>query len=194
MSRAGGGAGDVRRRAVFLDRDGVLNRASVRDGIPRPPETPDDLHVLPGVEEACAALHARGFLLLVVTNQPDVARGTQRLETVEELNGLLADLLPLDEIVVCAHDDTDRCACRKPLPGMLLDAAARWNVDLGESFMVGDRWRDVEAGRRAGCTTVFLDRGYAEPVPEAPDVVVRDLREAVSWILASTGAPAEAAR
>lgn len=179
------------RRAVFLDRDGVLNRALVRDGRPYPPADEGELELLPGVEEACAELRRAGFLLFVVTNQPDVARGTQRLDAVEAIHRRLAEALPLDEIVTCPHDDADECACRKPLPGMLLDAASRWDVDVAASFMVGDRWRDVEAGRRAGCRTVFLRRGYAEPVPEAPDAVVSDLREAARWILA-VSTPTEA--
>jgi D-glycero-D-manno-heptose 1,7-bisphosphate phosphatase len=190
--RADAAAG--RRRAVFLDRDGVLNRALVRDGRPYPPADAAGVELLPGVEEACAALRRAGFLLVVVTNQPDVARGTQRLEAVEAIHRRLAEALPLDEIVVCLHDDADGCSCRKPLPGMLVDAAARWDVDLGASFMVGDRWRDVEAGRRAGCRTVFLDRGYAEAMPEAPDATVRDLREAARWILGASDPSPGAAR
>ena len=180
--------GANRGRAVFLDRDGVLNRADVRDGRPYPPADVSELDLLPGVEEACVALRRAGFLLVVVTNQPDVARGTRSRSSVDELNRALAERLPVDDIVVCPHDDADRCSCRKPLPGMLVDAASRLGVDLAASFMVGDRWRDVEAGRRAGCRTVFLRRGYSEPVPEAPDATAPDLPAAVRWILA--GAPA----
>jgi D-glycero-D-manno-heptose 1,7-bisphosphate phosphatase len=175
--------GPAGRRAVFLDRDGVLNRAKVVDGMPLPPATVEELVLLPGVEQACRQLHEAGLLLIVVTNQPDVARGTQTMAAVEALNRELSSRLPLDEIRVCPHDDADRCQCRKPAPGMLLDAAREHGIDLERSVMVGDRWRDVEAGHRAGCATVFLDSGYSERSPEAPDLTVGTLGEAVPWIL-----------
>jgi D-glycero-D-manno-heptose 1,7-bisphosphate phosphatase len=173
----------AKRRAVFLDRDGVLNRSHVVDGVPRPPDSPQDLELLPGVEDACRTLHEAGLLLIVVTNQPDVARGTQTLETVEAINRELSARLPLDEIRVCPHDDADECDCRKPAPGLLLDAAREHEIELESSVMVGDRWRDVEAGRRAGCGTVFIDSGYPERPPEGPDLTVGGLGEAVPWIL-----------
>jgi D-glycero-D-manno-heptose 1,7-bisphosphate phosphatase len=175
----------MKRRAVFLDRDGVINRALVRDGKPYPPATIDEVEVLPGVAEALARLRAAGFLLLVVTNQPDVARGSQRHEVVEAINGRLLAELPLDEFFVCYEDGPD-CPRRKPNPGLLLEAAAKYDIDLGRSFMVGDRWRDVEAGRRAGCRTVFLDYGYREQQPpHPPDWTTDSLACASTWILAA---------
>ena len=160
----------------------MLNAAIVRDGVPCPPAGPDEVEVLSGVEEACSRLQAVGFELVVATNQPDIARGTQTVDVVERINGVLLAALPLDEIVVCPHDDSDGCDCRKPKPGMLVAAAGRRGIDLSASFMVGDRWRDVEAGRRAGCRTVFVDRGYDAP-SAPPDVTVSDLAEAAVWIL-----------
>jgi D-glycero-D-manno-heptose 1,7-bisphosphate phosphatase len=174
---------DRSRRAVFLDRDGVINRAVVRDGKPFPPATETDLEVLPGVAEALARLRTAGFRLVVVTNQPDVARGTQRRDVIDRMHARLAALLPIDEFQVCDHDDGDGCACRKPAPGLLQAAARTGGLSLRDSYMVGDRWRDVEAGRRAGCTTVFIDRGYDEPRPDRPDAVVHSLPEAADWIL-----------
>lgn len=170
-------------RAVFLDRDGVLNRAVVRDGRPYPPREPAELEVLPGVEDACARLRAAGFDLVVVTNQPDVARGTLAADAVERLNRHLQQAVAVDEIIVCPHDDADDCACRKPRPGMLLAAAERRGLNLSRCYMVGDRWRDVEAGRRAGCRTIFVDHGYDERSPDASDAIVAGLREAANWIL-----------
>jgi D-glycero-D-manno-heptose 1,7-bisphosphate phosphatase len=170
-------------RAVFLDRDGVINRAVVRDGKPYPPGGLEDLEILPGVAEALARLRAAGFRLVVVTNQPDVARGTQRREVIDAMHAALAAALPLDEFRVCDHDDKDACHCRKPEPGLLEDAARDAGLSLPDSFMVGDRWRDVEAGRRAGCTTIFIDRGYTERPPDKPDVMVSSLSEAADWIL-----------
>jgi len=172
------------RQAVFLDRDGVLNQALVRHGKPYPPAALAELQIVPDAPDALAALQAAGFLLIGVTNQPDVARGTQHREVVEAINAVLLATLPLAEILVCYHDDGDGCACRKPQPGLLLHAAATYEIDLPASFMVGDRWRDVEVGRRVGCRTVLLDYGYRERSAESPpDCTVRSLSEATRWIL-----------
>lgn len=174
---------NLRRRCVFLDRDGVINRAIVRDGKPYPPSCLDDMEVFPGVEGALARLHQAGFLLIVVTNQPDVARGTLSREVIEEINRDLASRLPIDEFRTCYHDDKDGCDCRKPLPGALLAAAALHNIDLHASYMIGDRWRDTEAGQRAGCKTVFIDYGYAEEQPAKFDYCVESLAQAAQIIL-----------
>jgi D-glycero-D-manno-heptose 1,7-bisphosphate phosphatase len=171
------------RRAVFLDRDGVINRALVREGKPYPPASLAEMEVLPGVARALAALREAGFLLIVVTNQPDVARGTTSREVVEEINKHLAARLAIDEFRTCFHDSGDGCDCRKPLPGALLAAAKTHGIDLGKSYMVGDRWRDTEAGQRAGCKTIFIDYGYDEKKPESVDYRVRSLMEATQIIL-----------
>lgn len=171
------------QKAVFLDRDGVINRAPVKDGKPYSPASIEELEILPGVPEALTKLKEAGFLLICVTNQPDVARGRQNRDTVEAIHKLLLDELQLDEIIVCYHDDADRCRCRKPLPGMLEDAARRYSIDLAKSFMVGDRWRDVEAGIAAGCRTFFIDYGYDEQQPQSGAVMVSSLYEAVQIIL-----------
>lgn len=170
------------RRAVFLDRDGVLNRAEVREGRPYPPDLAG-AELLPLVAEACAALKLAGFLLIVVTNQPDIARGTLDQAASRAVDDWLREELPIDDIRVCPHDDGDNCMCRKPRPGLLTDAAVDWRVTLALSTMVGDRWRDVEAGQRAGCRTVFIDRLYSERRPDEPDLVVGELAEAVPWIV-----------
>jgi len=171
------------RRAVFLDRDGVINRAIVREGRPYPPATAAELEILPGVEDALVRLRAAGFRLVVVTNQPDVARGTQRREEIDAMHVRLADALPIDEFRVCDHDDPDGCDCRKPKPGLIEGAAREGAISLADSYMVGDRWRDIEAGQRAGCATIFIDRGYHERRPENADAVVGSLPEAADWIL-----------
>lgn len=173
----------LRRKAVFLDRDGVINRSLVKDGKPYPPSSVEEVEILPGVPSAIRELKDAGFLIICVTNQPDVARRTQNRQTVEAIHKFLLRLLRLDEIMVCYHDDNDRCQCRKPLPGMLLDAVARFSIVLEESFIVGDRWQDVEAGQRAGCTTVLIDYHYAETERSQPDARVSSLPEAVDWIL-----------
>jgi D-glycero-D-manno-heptose 1,7-bisphosphate phosphatase len=170
---------------VFLDRDGVLNKVRLVDGNPHPPRSASELEIISSSVEACQRLRQAGYLLVVVSNQPDVARGTETLAGVKALNDLVGSRVAVDEFVVCPHDDADGCDCRKPAPGMLTAAAERLNIDLRRSFMVGDRWRDVEAGQRAGCRTVFIDRSYAEGEPRAPDLIVDELFEAVPFLLAA---------
>ena len=177
------GIPDGNRRAVFLDRDGVINRADVRAGRPFAPLRLEDLEILPGVAPALGRLHDAGFRLVVVTNQPEIARGTLGRDVVDAMHASLAAALPLDEFRVCAHDDADGCDCRKPKPGLLQMAARDGGLDLHDSFMIGDRWRDIDAGRRAGCTTIFIDRSYDEPPPPAPDATVASLSDAADWIL-----------
>jgi D-glycero-D-manno-heptose 1,7-bisphosphate phosphatase len=174
---------EVRSRpAVFLDRDGVLNRPVIRQGRPYPPGSLGELDVYPEAAAALRRLLVAGFVLVVVTNQPDVARGTHSREVVDDINRELCRQLPVAAVYACFHDDADGCRCRKPAPGLLLDAARDLGIDLNRSFMVGDRWRDVEAGRRAGCQTVFIDRQYSERSPQSPDLVTTGLAEAASWI------------
>jgi transaldolase len=177
-------------RAVFFDRDGVLNDAVVLDGLPYPPHTLAELRISPEVPALVARLRAAGYLAIGVTNQPDVARGRQTREVADALNQAVRAGAALDAMLVCYHDDTDGCRCRKPAPGLLEAAASRYNIDLQGSVMVGDRWRDVEAGRRARCRTVFIDYDYreAKPMPP-PDVTVRSLEEGVAWVLADSPAP-----
>ena len=171
------------RRAVFLDRDGVINRAMVRDGKPYPPANLAEMEILPGVLDALTKLHNAEFMLIVVTNQPDVARGTTPMASVEEINHYLYSCLPIDEFRTCYHDSGDGCDCRKPLPGAIMAAAIQHGIALGGSYMVGDRWRDIEAGQRAGCKTIFIDYGYDEKQPESVNYRVRSLKEASQFIL-----------
>ena len=170
-------------RAVFLDRDGVLNRALLREGRPHAPGSLDELEILEGVPQALAQLRAAGFLNVVVTNQPDVGAGRMPRGAVEEIHRHLLETFPIDAVRACFHTDADACACRKPKPGMLLDAAREMEIDLARSFLVGDRWRDVGAAQAAGCRAYFVDLGYAEKRPEKPYVAVKSLPEAVAKIL-----------
>jgi D-glycero-D-manno-heptose 1,7-bisphosphate phosphatase len=176
----------MRRSAVFLDRDGVINRAFIRNGTPYPPVSLRDLEILPHVPEALRALKAQGYSLVVVSNQPDVARGTASRELVDSIHERLKGELGLDAIFTCFHDDADECDCRKPKPGLLFRAARDLGVDLTSSFMVGDRWRDVEAGRSAGCRTLFVDYGYRESPSHVCDFRVGSLLEASGIILAES--------
>ena len=173
------------RRAVFLDRDGVINRALERDSKPYPPTSLAEFEILPDVPAACARLKAAGFLLVVVTNQPDVGRGTLEKEIVETIHAGMCQQLPIDRVEVCYHSGQGRsdCDCRKPRPGMLLRAAKELGIDLARSWMVGDRWRDIDCGHAAGCRTIFIDRGYAEALKQQPHFRAKNLLAATEIIL-----------
>ena len=155
----------------------------MRDGKPYPPASLVELEILPGVHEALQKLHDANYLLIVVSNQPDVARGTMKKEDIELMNDFLSSQLPIDDFKICYHDSNEKCSCRKPLPGALFEAAKKYNIDLSKSFMVGDRWRDVEAGVSAGCKTFFINYQYAEQKPDAPDFIVSSLLEVKKIIL-----------
>jgi len=173
----------VKKRAVFLDRDGVLNDVVLREGKPYPPASFAELTIADDVVSSLQELKALNFLLIAATNQPDVARGTTSRSRVDEIHAKLMQLLPLDDIRVCFHDDSDGCLCRKPLPGLLTMAAEDYQIDLANSFMIGDRWRDVEAGQQAGCKTIWLRNEYNERGPHVPpDFTTTTLSQAVQWI------------
>jgi D-glycero-D-manno-heptose 1,7-bisphosphate phosphatase len=172
--------------AVFLDRDGVLTEAPIVDGVPQSPRLASEMRILPDAGPACEALRTVGLTLICVTNQPEIARKNLDPAELEAMNEILQVSLGLDDVVVCPHDDADGCDCRKPLPGMILDAARRHGIELAASFTVGDRWRDVDAGRAAGTVTIFIDRGYDEPLRERPDVTVGGIQEASAWIIEQT--------
>jgi D-glycero-D-manno-heptose 1,7-bisphosphate phosphatase len=171
------------KRAVFLDRDGVLTEAPVVDGLPQSPRLASEMRIVPEAAPSCEALRTVGLTLVCVTNQPEIARNNLDPAELEAMNEILQRALRLDEVVVCPHDDADRCDCRKPLPGMITAAAERHGIDLAASFTVGDRWRDVNAGKAAGAVTVFVDRGYDEALRAEPDVVVGGIQEASEWIV-----------
>lgn len=176
------------RRAVFLDRDGVLNESVIRNGKPHPPATVRETSIVLDAAHSLRRLKSCGFLLVVVTNQPDVRRGTSKREDIERIHGFLRHHLPLDDFFVCYHDDEDKCTCRKPLPGLLLEAADKHGVELRTSYLIGDRWRDIDAGVAAGCRTVFIDQNYKERRPQfLPDGTVYSLSQAVDWILDQEG-------
>jgi D-glycero-D-manno-heptose 1,7-bisphosphate phosphatase len=170
-------------RAVFLDRDGVLNANLIRNNRPYAPRRLEEFEVLPGVEEAVRQIKAAGFLTIVATNQPDVADGITPRATVDAMHAELHRRMPLDDIKICFHNNAAHCSCRKPLPGLLLEAAANHGIDLATSYMVGDRWRDIKAGQAAGCHSVFIDYGFTQEEAIQPDAIVKSLPEAVAYIL-----------
>lgn len=177
----------VARRAVFLDRDGVLNRAVVRNGHPYPPSRVEDFELHDDVVSGCKRLKAANFLLVVITNQPDVGRGKQSRETVEAMHlKMQSALQSIDRIEICYHAGErcgEPCNCRKPRPGLILRSAAELKIDVGASYVIGDRWRDVDCARAAGCRAIFIQRGYEESLREVPDFTVRNFNEAVNTLL-----------
>ena len=174
----------AKRRAVFLDRDGVINESIVRGGKPYAPLSLEGFKLLPGVGDALQSLRDAGFLNIVVTNQPDVATGKAKREDVDAIHAELKRL-PIDAVKVCFHDDAKQCACRKPRPGLLLEAAEEFGIDLAVSCLVGDRWRDVGAAHAAGCTAYFVDYRYTERRPDPPYIEVKSLPEAAALIIRS---------
>jgi D-glycero-D-manno-heptose 1,7-bisphosphate phosphatase len=181
------GKREVAQRAVFLDRDGVINRVILRDGMPSPPSHLEDFQLYDDVPEGCLRLKAAKFLLIVITNQPDVGRGTQSREMVEAMTLKMQSALPtLDRIEICYHAGErygEACSCRKPLPGLILRAAAELNIDMKQSYVIGDRWRDVDCARAAGCHAVFIQRGYKEALRQKPDFTVLNFDQAVNTVL-----------
>ena len=171
------------KRAAFLDRDGVVNASVFVDGVPTPPQSVGEVVILDGVVEAIALLKVHGFIPVVVTNQPDVARGTTSISQVEAINQKIREITNIEHFYTCFHDDIDGCKCRKPNPGLLFEATKDLGIDLSESCMIGDRWRDIAAGLKAGVTCYFIDYSYGERQPEQPFTQVSSLLEAVNLVI-----------
>jgi D-glycero-D-manno-heptose 1,7-bisphosphate phosphatase len=170
--------------AVFLDRDGVINEAVIRAGKPFPPADIDQLRIVEDAGESLQRLRDAGYALIVVTNQPDVARGTASRGAVDAIHQHLSASLAIDAIYACFHDDRDACACRKPRPGLLLEAAHEHGLDLGHSYLIGDRWKDIDAGWAAGVEPVLIDFGYDERAPaKRAAATVPSIKVATDWIL-----------
>ena len=168
-------------RAVFLDRDGVINKVVFRQGLPGSPHTLDEFILNGGVPQTIGKLKDYGFKIIVVSNQPDLARGKISQSTLDLMTQRIREEIEIDDVYICPHDDYHQCDCRKPKPGMLLEAASRWEIDLSSSFIVGDTWKDMEAGKAAGCKTILLDALYNQDIQ--CDFRVNSLSEAVSVIL-----------
>ncbi len=170
------------KRAVFLDRDGVLNRSVIVDGLPKPPAHIEEVEIISGVFEAIQIFKDCDLLPVVVTNQPDIARGLSTEKDVQAINDLIGRRTAVNFFYTCIHDDIDNCSCRKPSPGLIYRAASDLDIDISESFLVGDRWRDIEAGQAAGCDSFFIDYSYPEKLPRIPFTRVVSLLEAAQII------------
>src|SRR5262249_28146892 len=168
------------RPAVFLDRDGVIVVPEFRDRRSFAPRRLQDFRLYPEAATSLQKLKQVGFLLAVRTNQPDVGNCLISRSEVEAMHEIMRRELPLDAVKVCFHGQAERCDCRKPRPGMILEAADELGINLKRSFMVGDRSSDIEAGRAAGCATVFIELGYALPAPGSPHHVPRSIGQAAA--------------
>ena len=170
-----------------MDRDGVVNRSKLVDGVTKPPATIAEVEILEGVIEAIKILKAHDFIPVVVTNQPDVARGVTTRSQVEAINAHIGSITNIEFFYTCFHDDTDLCNCRKPAPGLIYLASQELHLSVTESFLVGDRWRDISAGQSAGCQTFFIDYSYSERMPIMPFRKVSSLLEATYLVVGGQG-------
>lgn len=171
------------KRAIFLDRDGVINKAILKEGKPFSPRRFEEFELFDGIKEVLEKSKREDFLNIIITNQPDITRDLIRWKTLEKMHKFIKENLPIDDIFVCPHDDIDNCQCRKPRPGMLLEAAKKWNIDLKGSFLIGDQGKDIEAGKKAGCITILIDNLYNKEVES--DFRVNNLHSAIEIILNS---------
>ena len=171
------------RKAIFLDRDGVLNKSLIENGKPKAPKKKLDLELLPKVPEALAMLRSHNFELVVITNQPDLANGSISEKDLTEIHDVIKLHTKLENFYVCPHSDADNCECRKPKTGLILSAIADLNLSINGSFLVGDRWRDIQAGQSVGLTCFYIDYSYAEEKPRPPFIEVASLMDATKIIL-----------
>lgn len=169
------------KRAVFLDRDGVINKVLIRHGLAATPQRFEEFELVEGIGEEVKRVKDAGFFVFVITNQPDVARGILPLEELEKMSAAIEAQLPVDEIWVCPHDDAARCDCRKPKPGMVRRAREKYAIDIGESYLIGDSWKDMELARGVGCKGILIDAPYNQGLDCFARA--RDIHEAVNLIL-----------
>ena len=168
-------------KAIFFDRDGVLNKSVIVNRKPYPPKTVAEVIIPDGVKESVLELKKMGFTLIVITNQPDIARGSTTYKAVNDINDFLKTNLLLDDVYCCTHDDSDNCTCRKPKPGMIIEAEKKWNINLEKSFLIGDRWKDIQAGKNSGLKTILIDYNYNEKFIE-PDYKVKNFKNIINII------------
>lgn len=172
----------MENKAIFIDRDGVINKVITRNEKPSSPWKLEEFEILPDVKECLEAFKRMGFLNIVFTNQPDISRGFLKMEDLEKMHKIILETLPVDEIKFCPHDNKDNCSCRKPKPGLILEAVKKWSIDLEKSYVVGDGWKDIGAGKAAGCKTFLLRREYNKDYQKDYDFEVDNLKKTVEII------------
>jgi len=172
----------MKNKAIFLDRDGVINKIIMRNGKPSSPWKLKEFEILPDVKECLVAFKKMGFLNIIFTSQPDISRGFLQIEDLEKMHEIIDKTLLVDEIRFCPHDDKDNCSCRKPKPGLILEAVQKWSIDLRESYVIGDTWKDIGAGKAVGCKTFLLRREYNKGFQKDYDFEVSNLKKTVEII------------
>jgi len=170
------------RKAIFLDRDGTLNKAYIENGLPISPSSLNKFKIIKGVKKSINRLKKLNFLCILITNQPDVFRGKISKKTVVKMNSYIKKKIKLDDMFVCYHDNEHNCSCRKPKPGLLVKASKKWKIDLNKSFMIGDRWKDILAGKKVGCKTIFINNNYKNDKKVKADFTFKSLLKAVNKI------------
>lgn len=163
--------------AIFLDRDGIINVTNIINRKPVAIYNASQLVFVDGIVELVRYFCDLGFLIFCITNQPDISRGKLSEKNVLEINEKIMKELPIKKIYVCPHDDADKCECRKPKTGMLMEAKREYYIDMKSSWVIGDRWSDIECGKSAGCKTIFVDYGYSENLLSIPDITVKNIKE-----------------
>ena len=170
------------RKAIFLDRDGTLNKVYIENGLPISPSSLNKFKIIKGVKKSINRLKKLNFLCILITNQPDVFRGKISKKTVVKMNSYIKKKIKLDDMFVCYHDNEHNCSCRKPKPGLLVKASKKWKIDLNKSFMIGDRWKDILAGKKVGCKTIFINNNYKNDKKVKADFTFKSLLKAVNKI------------
>ena len=167
------------KKAIFLDRDGVINKVKIVNGKPYAPNNFNEIIFFPNLKKILNIFKNLGYLIIVITNQPDVKRKNTTLATVTKIHKFIKKSLPIDDIFVCFHDNDDKCCCRKPKPGNILAAAKLYNIDLKNSYMIGDTWKDISAGYKAGCKTIFFDHNYNLKKPKKYNFLIKSIKDLI---------------
>lgn len=173
------------KRAVFIERDGILNEVQAGPNHPISPMTMEEFRVNEKAKIPIKKLKDAGFVLIVTTNQPGISRGYQSRRDLDYMHDHLRRNFPVDDILVCAHEESDECPCRKPRPGLLIESAFKWQINLDQSYVISDKWQDAEAARTAGCTSLLLKSPWIGQGHH--DFVLPSLKEIANKIITLRG-------
>tara|TARA_Y100000996_G_C22342075_1_gene569100 strand:+ start:206 stop:739 length:534 start_codon:yes stop_codon:yes gene_type:complete len=157
-----------KNKAFFFDRDGILNKVILKKNKPYSPRYPKQVVKNYEILKLIKLLKKKKFKKIIITNQPDIKTGKLTKHSLRTINNDIKLFFSIDDIFVCTHNKFDKCHCRKPKIGMIKLAEKKWNLDLKKSYLIGDRWKDIDAGNKAGCKTIYIDYNYDEKKPKKP--------------------------